>query len=329
MIITRTPYRVSLFGGGTDYRPWFEKKGGLVVVTAIEHYCYISLRELPPFFDHKSRVVYSNVEEVNNHSDIKHRAVRACITHHNIEYGVEVHHDGDLPARTGIGSSSSFTVGFLQAIYTLKSQMRSRRELADEAIFMEQEVMGENVGIQDQIIASHGGFLIIEMGPGNHYSIQPMILPDDYKKKFESHVLLAFSGFSRYATEYAKTQVDNIVSGRNDSYLEEMYDIAKSSVDLFRNQEDFQKIGKLMDENWKLKRSLADNLSNNGIDNIYEKAKKAGAWGGKLLGAGGGGFIMFFAPPEKHDKIKDALSELKVWVPYSIDESGSQILLNH
>jgi len=327
MILTKTPFRVSFFGGGTDYPQWFQENGGLVISSAIKQYCYISIRRLPPFFEYKTRTVYSVVEEVNSHSEINHPAIRGCLEYMNIQDGLEIHHDGDLPARTGIGSSSSFTVGMLLALHSLNRQMITKKELADEAIKLEQEVMGEDVGIQDQILASFGGFQVLEMGPGDQYNLSPLLLPFDYLQNFEQHILLAFTGISRFATKYAKKQIHNILSGNTKSQLTEMLSITREALDLFSKQESLRKIGKLLDYSWQLKRSLAEGVSNSSTDELYASAKKAGAYGGKILGAGGGGFVMFLAPPEKHQAIKDAL-KLKVWVPYKIDTVGAQVILH-
>jgi len=328
MIITKTPYRVSFFGGGTDYSQWFKENGGLVISSAINKYCYISVRRLPHFFEYKTRAVYSVVEEVNSHSEIKHPAIRSCLEYLNIQDGLEIHHDGDLPARTGIGSSSSFTVGMLLALHGLNRRMITKKELADEAIKLEQEVMGEDVGIQDQILASHGGFQVLEMGPGDQYNVSPLLLPSDYLQDFEQHVLLAFTGISRFSTKYAKKQINNIQLGNTKMQLTEMLSITREALDLFSKQESFKTIGKLIDYSWQLKRSLAEGVSNSLIDELYASAKKAGAYGGKILGAGGGGFVMFLAPPEKHQAIKDTLG-LKVWVPYKIDTLGAQVMLHN
>lgn len=327
MILTKTPFRVSFFGGGTDYNPWFEKHGGLVVSSAFSKYCYISVRKLPPFFEHKTRIVYSKSEEVNEVKDIVHPGVRSCLQHMNISDGIEVHHDGDLPARSGIGSSSSFTVGFLKALYAYQNKMVSKKKLAEEAIHVEQNVEKQNVGIQDQILASYGGLQVIKMGPTNKFEVSPLILPESYKKNFESHIMLAFSGITRFASESASGKLKKMKEGSIDSKMFEIYDIAKEGLSFFQEKADIEHFGKLFDKTWQIKRTLSDDMTNEYIDNIYAVAKKAGAYGGRLLGAGGGGFIMLLAPPEKHEAIKEALSgAVKVWVPFTFDNEGSRII---
>ena len=213
MIITRTPYRLSFFGGGTDYNPWFEENGGLVLAVGLAHYCYLTVRYLPPFFSHKSRLVYSKIESINEIRDIQHPSVRGCLEYLKISDGVEIHHDGDLPARSGLGSNSSFTVGLLHALYALKQQMVDPRRLAEEAIDVEQNFLKESVGIQDQIMAAHGGFRIIELGPDVNWNVKNMLLPIEYIKSLEDNVLLGFSGISRMAENHAKNKIDNIKKG--------------------------------------------------------------------------------------------------------------------
>ena len=219
MIITRTPYRLSFFGGGTDYNPWFEENGGLVLAVGLAHYCYLTVRYLPPFFEHQTRVVYGKEENVMNNHDIRHPSVRGCLEYLKISDGVEIHHDGDLPARSGLGSSSSFTVGLLHGLYALKQQMESPRRLAEEAIYVEQNWLKESVGIQDQIMAAYGGFRIIEMGPDAKWNVKNMLLPAEYLKSLEDNVLIGFSGISRMAEKHAKNKVDNIKLGKTNKEL--------------------------------------------------------------------------------------------------------------
>lgn len=326
MIITRTPYRLSLFGGGTDYNPWFEKNGGLIIGSSFNKYCWITLRKLPPFFEHKSRIVYSKSESVQRNGDIEHPAVRSCLQYMNIEEGLEIHYDGDLPSRSGIGSSSSFTVGFLNALHALQSKMQGKKELAEQAIYVEQKVANETVGIQDQILASFGGLQVLEMGPGNRFEVRPLILPNDYKAELQSHIMLAFSGFQRFSSTAAAEQVKNIQNGSSHSQLSEIHSIAKDALSLFQKNAHFSEVGKLFDATWRLKRSLTSTMSNETIDQVYTKALKLGAYGGRLMGAGNGGFLMLFAPPEKHDLLKKELTEVKVWVPFEFEEEGSKVL---
>jgi D-glycero-alpha-D-manno-heptose-7-phosphate kinase len=329
MIITKTPYRLSFFGGGTDYRPWFEKKGGTIIASAIARYCYITIRHLPPFFDHKTRAVYSKVESVQNHSEIIHPSIKNCLQYLNIDEGLEIHHDGDLPARSGIGSSSSFTVGLLNALHALKYEMRSPTQLSNEAIHVEQNLIGEDVGIQDQIMAAHGGLQVIKMGPGDQYSVSPLIIDPEYMKALESHILLGFSGISRFSTHYAKAQIDNINNGSSEKGLGEIQSLAEEALSLFTKQANLEQIGHLLDQSWQMKRKLTQNMSNDVIDDVYNKSRKLGAFGGKLLGAGGGGFFMLLAPPYRHEAIKKELKNINVWVPFKFDTSGSQVIVHN
>jgi len=327
MIITRTPFRLSFFGGGTDYPAWFKEHGGLVVGTTFQRYCYISCRPLPPFFEYQTRVVYSRTELVSKNQDIQHPAIRGCLKYLGVENGLEIHHDGDLPARSGLGSSSSFTVGFLLGLHALRHEMPTRKDLADQAILVEQEVLQESVGIQDQIFAAHGGMRIIRIERDGDYIVEPLILPPDYSTALEQHVLLGFTGITRFATDLAKNQIDQIQQGK--SPLDEIQGIAEEAVKLFGSHADLPKIGELLDKNWKLKRSIAPGVSNDSIDDLYATAKKAGAYGGKIMGAGGGGFIMFFAPPYRHEEIKKALSKIRVWVPFKCDHTGAQVIFHN
>lgn len=330
MIITRTPYRLSFFGGGTDYKPWYEENGGIIVGCSFSQYCYISLRKLPPFFEHKTRIVYSKIEQVNDNRDLVHPSVKGCLEYLQVHEGIEIHHDGDLPARSGIGSSSSFTAGLLLALHTLRNKMVTKRTLAEQAIHVEQEVIKESVGIQDQILVAHGGLQIIEMGPGPRFNVQPLIIPRDYRAEFEKHVLLGFTGQSRTASDVAEGQVNNIKSGKSTGQLSEIHSIAKEGLRSLATCKDMSTIGKLFDQTWQIKRRLSDGVSSDEIDGIYNTAVKAGAYGGRLMGAGGGGFFVFLAPPERHAAIREALNgRIRVWVPFKIDESGAQVLLHN
>ena len=326
MIITRTPYRLSFFGGGTDYNSWFEENEGLVLAVGLAHYCYLTVRYLPPFFEHRSRVVYGKEENVMKNGDINHPSVRGCLEYLNISDGLDIHHDGDLPARSGIGSSSSFTVGLLNALCALKQKMISMRQLAEEAIYVEQNYLNESVGVQDQIMAAHGGFRILELGPDVNWKVTKMLLPAEYTKALEEHMLLGFSGISRTAEEHAKNKVKNIKNGKTNIELQTMTALAREALQAFQKQEDFNKIGQLLDLSWQCKRQLAEGVSSDWMDDLYQTAVRNGAYGGKLMGAGGGGFFFFLAPPNKHQQIRDALSQIKVWVPFKIDNTGSQVI---
>ena len=326
MIITRTPYRLSLFGGGTDYNDWYEQHGGLIIGSSFNKYCWITLRKLPPFFDHKSRVVYSKIENVHDNLDIEHPGVRSCLSHLGVQDALEIHHDGDLPARSGIGSSSSFTVGFLNALHAYQQKMIGKKDLAELAIHVEQKVAKEKVGIQDQILVSFGGLQVVEMGPGNRFSVHPLILPPEYKEQIESHIMLGFSGVQRFSSDAAEEQVNKIKNGANVTRLHEIHSIAREAYSLLQKNADLSKLGALFDSTWKIKRTLTANMTNDAIDSVYQRALKLGAYGGRLMGAGNGGFIMFFAPPERHAALRQELKEIKVWVPFEFEESGSQVI---
>jgi D-glycero-alpha-D-manno-heptose-7-phosphate kinase len=328
MIITRTPFRLSFFGGGTDYNSWFEKNKGLIIGSTFNKYNYISLRRLPPFFNHKSRIVYSKAEEVESNHLIEHPAVRNCLKYMDISDGLEIHYDGDLPSRSGIGSSSSFTVGFLNALHAYHGKIVSKTDLAKQAIHVEQVLSKENVGIQDQILTCFGGINIIEMGPGNDFRVSPLVLPADYKKELESHIMLGFSGQTRISSDTAVKQIEKINSGLIQEQMQAIYEIALNGLDLFKVNADIQRLGQLVDKTWQVKRTLTSEVSNSLVDETYQTAIKNGAFGGRLLGAGGGGFLMLIAPPEKHEQIRKALSaQIKVWVPFQFENEGSKILL--
>ncbi len=326
MIISRTPFRISFFGGGTDYAPWYQENGGCVLSTTINHYCYITVRYLPPFFPEKSRIVWSQIESVLSHGDIQHASVREVLKHLNIDHGVEIHHTGDLPARSGLGSSSTFTVGLLNALHGLKDRMTNKYDLAKEAIYIEREVLKENVGIQDQIAASYGGFNKTTISPDGDFSVQPVMLPASRLDKLQRRCLLFFTGVSRTASDIASEQIKSQERGEKKAELKEMQSLVDDALRLLHNGslDDF---GKLLHESWKIKRTLAKNISPAFVDDIYERALKAGAQGGKLLGAGGGGFILIFARLEDHGRILEELKEL-LWVPFKFENAGSGIIFS-
>jgi D-glycero-alpha-D-manno-heptose-7-phosphate kinase len=324
LIVTRTPFRVSFFGGGTDYPPWFLEHGGAVIATTIDKFCYISLRYLPPFFEHKHRIVYSDIENVKRTQDIKHPAVKAIFEWAGVTNGLEVHHDGDLPARSGLGSSSSFTVGLINALTALDSHMISKKQLAKNAIHVEQNIIKENVGSQDQISAAYGGFNRIDFLMNNTFSVNPIIVSDERLKSLEDHLMLFFTGFSRIASEIAASKIANLKNCEIELKL--MLKMVDQSIDLLQSSTPIEEFGKMLHESWQLKRTLSDKVSSSEIDQIYEAAMTAGAEGGKILGAGGGGFLLIFAKPEHQQKIKETLHKL-IHVPFKFEGSGSQVVL--
>ena len=323
MIISRTPYRISFFGGGTDYPAWYLKHGGAVLATTIDKYCYITCRYLPPFFEHKTRVVYSKVESCKSNEEIAHPSVREVLRYLNIDRGVEIHHDGDLPARSGMGSSSSFTVGLLHAFYALKGQMASKTQLATESIHIEQEILKETVGSQDQMSAAHGGFNVIEFSQSGGISVRPMTISRNRIEELNLHLMLFYTGIIRTASNIAESYVNNIENGKRQFRI--MNDLLEESVSILSKHRNINEFGELLHEAWQAKRSLSNKVSNSDVDEVYDLARSAGAIGGKLTGAGGGGFMLLFVPPEKQMKVKEKLSGL-IYVPFKFESSGSQIV---
>ncbi len=323
MIISRTPYRISFFGGGTDYHTWYQENGGALLSTTINRYCYLNCRFLPPFFKEKTRVIWSKIEAVMENHDIEHPSVRAVLEHLDVNSGVEVHYTGDLPARSGIGSSSTFTVGMLNAIYGLKGLMSNKKLLAREAIHVEQNILKENVGVQDQIAAAYGGFNHITLHRNGDFDVRPVIIPPERLESLQSHFLLFFTGVSRSASSIAKEKIKAIPDKKKE--LAAIQSMVPQAIEILNSNTDIREFGKLLHESWLLKKSLASSISPEFVDEIYDRALKAGAIGGKLLGAGGGGFILFFAEPEKHQAILEALGDM-LWVPFSFENSGSQII---
>lgn len=325
MIICQTPFRVSFFGGGSDYPVWFKEHGGCVLSTAINKYGYIFCRHLPPFFDYKHRIVYSKIELANSTKDIVHPAVKAVFSHLDVEEGLEVHYDGDIPSQSGIGSSSSFTVGLVNAIYALRGEMTSKKDLAAQAIHIEQNLIGETVGSQDQVAAAYGGINRINFLPNGVFEVRPLIIPALRTQQLQNRMLLFFTGFSRVAETIAKSKIENFEKKKNHIFrMMKMVDEAQAILQ--NSSENIDSFGELLHEAWQLKRELSEKVSNSHIDKIYETGLYHGAVGGKILGAGGGGFILFFAPPEKHSAIRMALKSL-VEVPIEFDYGGSQVIL--
>ena len=232
----------------------------------------------------------------------------------------------DLPARSGIGSSSSFTVGLLHALYALQQRMVSPKQLAVEAIHVEQKFLGESVGVQDQIMAAHGGFRLLELGTGSKWSVKSLLLPKDYLHDLERHVLLGFSGISRTAQQHAKKKLENIKQGKTTEELQAITCLAQEALKAFQGEASFEKLGRLLDQSWQQKRRLAAGVSTDWMDDLYSTAIRHGAFGGKLMGAGGGGFFFFLAPPNQHEQIRKALPKIKVWVPFKVDHTGSQVI---
>ena len=325
MIISRTPFRISFFGGGTDYPAWFRQNGGVVLATTIDKYCYISCRYLPQFFEHKYRIVYSRIENVREIPEIEHPAARAVLGWMKCDQGLEIHHDGDLPARSGLGSSSSFTVGLINAIMALRGRYITKEQLAKDAIHIEQDIIQENVGSQDQISAAYGGFNRIAFNPDGSFDVVPVIIDRPKLRVLEKHLMLFFTGLSRTASDIAKAQIENLKSHETElGRMQEMVDEAIGILD--GGGSSIDDFGRLLHESWIHKRSLSGKVSTPFIDEIYDAAMAEGAIGGKILGAGGGGFLLLFVPPELQPKVKARLGKL-IYVPFRFENSGSKIVL--
>lgn len=324
MIISRTPHRISFFGGGTDYPAYYLEHGGKVLGAAINKFSYLNIRKLPPFFEHKHRIVYSKQESVKTIDEIDHPSVRETLKHLNIQYGVSIHHDGDIPARSGMGSSSSFTVGLLKTLYALEGSMITKHDLALKAIHIEQNLIKEHVGSQDQTFAAYGGLNTIEFLQSGEIVVRPVIISPERLREFENCLLLFYTGISRISSEIAKEQTDNIRN--NQKNLSTMKCLVDEAYNILTTDQNIQGFGQLLAENWRLKRSLSERISSNIVDDMYEAALKAGALGGKLLGAGGGGFMLIFAEPHHHDNVKEALKQY-LNVPFRFDFGGSEIIV--
>ena len=323
MIISRTPFRVSFFGGGTDYPGWYHQHGGAVLATTIDKYCYLACRYLPPFFEHRIRVVYSNIENCHSVDEIDHPAVRETLRFLEMDRGVEIHHDGDLPARSGMGTSSSFTVGLLNALYALGGQMPSKRQLAMESIHIEQERVRETVGSQDQVLTSYGGFNHITFDTNGEFFIRPMTLAPERTKELGSHLMLFYTGIMRTSSDIAKSYVTEI--GTRERQLHMIKDMVDEAISILNSRQDIGGFGELLHKSWEAKRSLSSEVSNPHVEEIYNEARSAGAIGGKLLGAGGGGFMLLFVRPSEQPKVKERLNTL-IHVPFKFEYSGSQII---
>lgn len=324
MIISRTPFRISFFGGGTDYPAWYRTHSGAVLAATIDKYCYLTCRHLPPFFEHRIRLVYSKIENCHTVDEIQNPAVREVLRYLNIARGVEIHHDGDLPARSGMGSSSSFTVGLLHALYALKGQMPSKWQLAKESTYVEQEILEETVGSQDQVLAAYGGLNHITFPrDGGEISVRPMTLPQERIRELNDHLVLLYTGIKRTASDIAATYVQDIES--RERQLRSIMDMVNEGISILVSGQDIKRFGELLHESWQAKRALGSRISNPHVDEVYDQAMAAGAVGGKLLGAGGGGFMLFFAPPSNQQRLRERLSRL-VHVPFKFESLGSQII---
>lgn len=323
MIITKTPFRMSFFGGGTDMEEYFMENKGAVLSTSFDKYCYVNVRHLPRFFDWKNELSYSKTERTKTIEEIQHPAIREAMKMLDMQE-IRLIYEADLPARSGLGTSSSFAVGMLNAFYALKGKFIDKKKLADEAIYLERVLCNEKGGWQDQIAASYGGFNRINFGP-NGYEVLPIIISPERKKQLNHNLMMFFTGFTRFSSDIQKM---NDVSGNVDKRkkLRKMYELVDEAeailVDKTRNLDDF---GRLLDITWKLKKGTGDSISTGSIDELYEKGLSAGALGGKLLGAGGGGFLLFYVQPEKQEAVRKAMKEL-MYIPFKFEESGSRVI---
>jgi D-glycero-alpha-D-manno-heptose-7-phosphate kinase len=325
MITSRTPLRISFFGGGTDYPVWYREHGGSVLSTTIDKSCFITCRWLPPFFEYHSRISYTRLENVASNDAVQHPSVRACLQHLGIREGIEIHHIADLPARAGLGTSSAFTVGLLQGLYALRNKMRDKRSLAAEAIHVEQDLLQEAVGAQDQVSAAYGGFNRINFDADGSFHVKRMMTSPERLAELEQHLALYFTGFSRTASEIAQEQL-RLTPHKTQELTSMMELVDEGEAIVADSRRPLTEFGQLLHEAWQIKRSLTQKISNAAIDEIYEAGRGAGAIGGKLLGAGGGGFMLFFVPPERREELRARLKKL-LCVPFKFSHTGSEVVV--
>ena len=323
MIINRTPFRISFFGGGTDYPSWYLKHGGSVLSTSIDKYCHITCRVLPPFFEHRMRIVYAKTETCQNIDEIQHPSVREVLRFLKLDQGFEIHHDGDLPARSGVGSSSSFTVGLLHALYAHQGIMPSKKQLALESIHIEQNLIKETVGSQDQACVAYGGLNQIDFFTNGEIEIRPLTLSTARTEELNSHLMLFYTGIKRTASDVAASYAHNIDSRYK--LLARIQEMVNEAVNILCSNSCICKFGELLHESWMLKKDLSSDVSTPMVDAFYERARGAGAIGGKITGAGGGGFLLLFVPPSAQMTVREALGE-QILVPFHFEFSGSQII---
>ncbi len=322
MIMTKTPFRMSFFGGGTDMAEFFNEHGGAVISTTFDKYCYVNVRHLPRFFDYKNQVTYSRIERVCETDEIEHPMVREAMKYLDM-HELIITYDADLPARTGLGTSSSFAVGMLNAFYALKGKYVDKKRLADEAIYLERVLCNEAGGLQDQIAASYGGLNRIDFS-ADGYRVSPVVISPLRKKELNSRLMLFFTGFARFSAEI-QSETKSHIRDKTSQLLEMKKLVDDAQAVLTNKNTNLDEFGRLLDYTWKLKRQTGSKISTNAIDNLYEKAIQAGALGGKLLGAGGGGFLLFYVPEEKQKNVREALSDLLI-VPFEFENGGTEII---
>ena len=322
MIITQTPFRMSFFGGGTDLENFFRENGGAVLSTTFDKYCFVTVRHLPRFFDYSTHLTYSQMEYVNSYEEIKHPAIRNAMKMLDM-HEIRLTYESDLPARSGLGTSSSFAVGMLNAFYALKGKYADKKKLADEAIHLERVLCNEAGGWQDQIAASFGGFNRINFH-ADGYDVLPVIIHPERKQTLNNNLLMFFTGFTRFSAAIQKA--NNLDAKEKTTQLKEMLvlvdEAEKILTDKYKDLDDF---GRLLDHTWKLKRKTGSAVSSDSIDNLYSRGIQAGALGGKLLGAGGGGFLLFYVQPEKQARVMEAMKDL-MFIPFKFENSGTQVI---
>lgn len=322
MIITKTPFRMSFFGGGTDMENYFRENGGAVLSTTFDKYCYVNVRHLPRFFTYSTELSYSKIERVTDVEDIQHPAIRNAMKMLDM-HEIRLTYEADLPARSGLGTSSSFAVGMLNAFYALKGKYADKRRLADEAIYLERVLCNEAGGWQDQIAASFGGFNRINFN-ADGYEVLPVIISPERKRLLNENLLMFFTGFTRFSFDVQKT--NNVTAADKRSQVKEMHALVdeaeKVLTDTTRSPDEF---GYLLDHTWKLKRQTGSSISTGSIDALYQKGVEAGALGGKLLGAGGGGFLVFYVQPEKQEAVREAMKNL-LYIPFKFENSGTRVI---
>lgn len=323
MIITKTPFRMSFFGGGTDMEDYFKMNSGAVISTTFDKYCYVNVRHLPRFFDYSTELSYSKTERVTDVNDINHPAIREAMKMLDM-HEIRLTYEADLPARSGLGTSSSFAVGMLNAFYALKGKYADKKKLADEAIYLERVLCNEAGGWQDQIAASYGGFNRINFGPDG-YEVLPIIISPERKKRLNDNLLMFFTGFTRFSSDVQKANAATSPIDKN-VYLKQMYNLVDEAERVLVDQStDLDDFGRLLDTTWKLKRQTGGSVSTNSIDELYQKGIEAGALGGKLLGAGGGGFLVFYVQPDKQEAVKNAMSNL-MHIPFEFENGGTRVI---
>lgn len=322
MIISQTPFRMSFFGGGTDMEEYFKEYGGAVLSTSFDKYCYVNVRHLPRFFDYSTEVSYSKTERVTSVNDLQHPAIRNAMKMLDM-HEIRLTYEADLPARSGLGTSSSFAVGMLNAFYALKGKYADKKKLADEAIYLERVLCNEAGGWQDQIAASYGGFNRINFN-ADGYEVLPLIISPERKKELNKNLMMFFTGFTRFSSDVQKA--NKLDKKDKIGQLQEMYALVDEAEKVLTNNEcDLNEFGRLLDHTWKLKRQTGAAVSTDSIDHLYAKGIEAGALGGKLLGAGGGGFLVFYVEPEYHNAVKKAMSDL-MYIPFEFENGGTRII---